>query len=460
MKAELLDLFLNGSLVRDALWQSTLWLLVGLLASSRLAKRPARAHAILLIASLGALLTPIASALIRFLDLGLLQPSAAARSAATPLSNVLLGPSAAQAGLQWESSLLILWLLLAAFVCIRNLRAIAASRHLVHSAESITSGNLTHRAALLAQRMGIANTPELFSSRSIQGPLIWCWSRRPKIYLPAPTPNLETMDGILIHELAHYKRRDHWSSQISIWITGFLAWNPLMHLVHKRMDEACEQACDRWALDRGARATEYAEALLGLAPQMGSGLVLGAKSSRASMARRLTAILNAQPSPPTSGRAFSFASAGLAAVMLSALALGESKPPAQAEPSGQTNQADQALAALAPAKGLQVFPAELDFGSVPAGSSGHASLWIVNTDSVVHELEAVKPSCGCVSLKDFSGTQVLPGTAIEVPLAMEASTEAGARKTKTVLVAVRGQAPLKVPIHIHSLDSDAGEPSN
>lgn len=460
MKAELLDLFLNGSLVRDALWQSTLWLLVGLLASTCLAKRPARAHAALLIASLGALITPIASALIRHFELGLVRSSSLAESAAVPNSDLFLGPSAAQAGLGWEGSLLILWLSLAAFVCIRNLRAIAASQHLVRNAKSITSGRLPKRAAQLARRMGIGSTPELFSSESIQGPLIWCWSRRPRIYLPTPTRDLEPLDGILIHELAHYRRRDHWSSQISIWIAGFLAWNPLMHLVHKRMGEACEQACDRWALDRGARATEYAEALLGLAPQTGSGLVLGAKSSRASMARRLKAILNAQPAPPTSGRFFSLASAGLAAVLLSALALGESKPPAPAEASGQTNGAELALASLPPAKGLQVFPAELDFGSVPAGSSGHASLWIVNTDSVSHEVEAVKPSCGCVSLKDFGGTQVSPGTAIEIPLAMEASTEAGARKTKTVLVAVRGQAPLKVPIHIHSLDPHSSEPSD
>ena len=46
----------------SALWQSTAWLIAGLLASTLLSRRPARAHAVLLLCILGAALTPLATA--------------------------------------------------------------------------------------------------------------------------------------------------------------------------------------------------------------------------------------------------------------------------------------------------------------------------------------------------------------------------------------------------------------
>ena len=49
----------GGSLAWDYLWQSTLFLGLGLFASAMLARRPARAHRFLLLVMLAALVTPI-----------------------------------------------------------------------------------------------------------------------------------------------------------------------------------------------------------------------------------------------------------------------------------------------------------------------------------------------------------------------------------------------------------------
>src|SRR4051812_18232301 len=72
------------SLAWDLLWQSCLFLSLGLGASLALRLRPARAHRVLVLAMLGALLTPVLSQAIRRVGWGVLkQPEPAASVAET-----------------------------------------------------------------------------------------------------------------------------------------------------------------------------------------------------------------------------------------------------------------------------------------------------------------------------------------------------------------------------------------
>ena len=72
------------SLTWDLLWQSCLFLSLGLGASLALRLRPARAHRVLVLAMLGALLTPFLSQAIRRVGWGVLkQPEPAAAVAET-----------------------------------------------------------------------------------------------------------------------------------------------------------------------------------------------------------------------------------------------------------------------------------------------------------------------------------------------------------------------------------------
>ena len=59
------------SLIGDFLWQSTLFLVVGLAASAALRRRPARAHVVLLLAIFGSLVTPPCSQLVHRAGWGL-----------------------------------------------------------------------------------------------------------------------------------------------------------------------------------------------------------------------------------------------------------------------------------------------------------------------------------------------------------------------------------------------------
>src|SRR5438105_932214 len=59
-------------LLRDALWQTTLWLLLGAAVSIVWARRPARAHRLLLLTLVAALVTPLLSQTVRLWGWGLL----------------------------------------------------------------------------------------------------------------------------------------------------------------------------------------------------------------------------------------------------------------------------------------------------------------------------------------------------------------------------------------------------
>ena len=53
-------------------------------------------------------------------------------------------------------------------------------------------------------------------------------------------------------------------------------------------------------------------------------------------------------------------------------------------------------------------------------------------------------------MTDVTGTLLLPGAAVEIPLVMEAPSKPGAERRQHVDVHVEGHAPLRVPIRIRA----------
>lgn len=101
----------------------------------------------------------------------------------------------------------------------------------------------------------------------ITSPLIWCvnpW--RPQLLWPAVLPedmSEECRRGLIVHELAHVKRRDHWVGWLELAAGCLWWWNPVFWYARSRLRENAELACDAWVIDalpHGRRT--YAEALL------------------------------------------------------------------------------------------------------------------------------------------------------------------------------------------------------
>lgn len=130
-------------------------------------------------------------------------------------------------------------------------------------------------------------------------PMVWSMSR-PTLLWPArfgsALPDVGRR-GLIIHELAHLKRRDHWVGWLELAGACAWWWNPLFWYVRAQIREHAELACDAWvanALPDGRRA--YAEALLAVSAGMPIDTVplptLGARAgSRRMLERRLIMIM-------------------------------------------------------------------------------------------------------------------------------------------------------------------------
>ncbi|MEO6437321.1 MAG: M56 family metallopeptidase, partial [Tepidisphaeraceae bacterium] len=113
------------------------------------------------------------------------------------------------------------------------------------------------------------------------------------------TIDAEQRAAVLIHELAHLRRGDHWVRLVEIAATAALWWHPLLWLARLRLTEAEEQCCDAWVVALLPHARRrYADALVDALeqvcvtplPVLATGL-----GRLSTLRRRITMILQHSP---------------------------------------------------------------------------------------------------------------------------------------------------------------------
>src|SRR5262249_53249406 len=108
-------------------------------------------------------------------------------------------------------------------------------------------------------------------------------------------------DTLLVHELAHLCRRDHWVRLLEVVVLGLYWWHPVVWYARRELREAEEQCCDAWVVWAlpGARrcyATAVVETLDFLSdvpspePLLASGI-----GQVSDLKRRLTMIMRGSP---------------------------------------------------------------------------------------------------------------------------------------------------------------------
>jgi beta-lactamase regulating signal transducer with metallopeptidase domain len=107
--------------------------------------------------------------------------------------------------------------------------------------------------------------------------------------------------AVLIHELAHLKRRDHLSAWLEVSVTCLWWWHPIVWWAGREIRQYAELACDAWVVAQlPAERSRYAKALvdvcefISLAKPAAAPAVGMARGNRRSFERRLHMVLRQQ----------------------------------------------------------------------------------------------------------------------------------------------------------------------
>lgn len=207
--------------------------------------------------------------------------------------------------LTWQAAVLLLWLVgVLVFVALMAQR-VSFVRALVGQSKP-AAGPL--RAALdpCRAQIGVEREIELRVSPDALSPAV-CGLWQPTILMPA---NLleklspEAVEAVLIHELAHIKRRDLWVNSVQTVLQIAYFYNPFLWLANAVVRGVREQAVDEMVLVAlGAKAKSYSRTLIDVAQMaffrasLGLRLV-GVAESKRSLERRIRHMI-ARPIPRT-----------------------------------------------------------------------------------------------------------------------------------------------------------------
>jgi beta-lactamase regulating signal transducer with metallopeptidase domain len=181
------------------------------------------------------------------------------------------------------------------------------------------------RVLAFANRLGLRRSPQPRLIGARLPPLVLPAPGRPLLLLPERlVAQLEDdeLDALLVHELAHVRRGDHWFRLIEAAATVLFWWHPVTWWARRQLRYAEERCCDEWVLRLLPGAgRDHADGLLKAAAFI-SGQVLPMPATATTALRaadlrsRLTALLSEPPSPPLGG----LGQGVLAAVLLVPLA--------------------------------------------------------------------------------------------------------------------------------------------
>jgi hypothetical protein len=122
------------------------------------------------------------------------------------------------------------------------------------------------QAHRLAGQLGLARCPPVHLVRAAVSPLLWALAGRAHLLFPAALwgrLTAEQRDTLLLHELAHLRRRDHWVRRLEVVAVGLYWWLPVAWWARRALQEAEEQCCDAWVVAaRPDAAPSYAAALV------------------------------------------------------------------------------------------------------------------------------------------------------------------------------------------------------
>jgi beta-lactamase regulating signal transducer with metallopeptidase domain len=117
----------------------------------------------------------------------------------------------------------------------------------------------------VARRLDV-RCPRLVLVPGTLSPMLWVFGSVSRLVLPASLVDRLTPEQwrtLFAHELAHWRRRDHWVRWIELAALGLYWWCPLVWWAKRELQQAEEECCDAWVVSTLPEAArEYALALV------------------------------------------------------------------------------------------------------------------------------------------------------------------------------------------------------
>lgn len=158
------------------------------------------------------------------------------------------------------------WLFGCGLVVIRIIAGIVRMAGVLNSSQPVTDSTWRHLTGEIASQLRLRRYVALRAAKQEIGPLTG-GLMNPYVLLPSGADQWTTdrRRVVLLHELAHAKRRDILSLWCSRMIATVIWFHPLVWIVCRQMRIERERACDDVVLAAGVRPSSYAQHLIEIA---------------------------------------------------------------------------------------------------------------------------------------------------------------------------------------------------
>jgi beta-lactamase regulating signal transducer with metallopeptidase domain/Flp pilus assembly protein TadD len=197
----------------------------------------------------------------------------------------------------WTRFAVVIWLMVAAVMLTRLLLAFGRARQISNHALLITDEFLRVEVERAGRTLGVTRWIDIAASGEIAVPMV-IGVANPRIVLPVTAVHWSTerLGVVLLHEIAHIRRRDAVWMLFAQLVSALLWFHPLVVMLSRQVRRESERACDDLVLGAGVRGSDYAEHLVSIArlsvrrdPLASSALAFAARST---LERRVASILS------------------------------------------------------------------------------------------------------------------------------------------------------------------------
>gem|GEM_PF-1570778 len=171
-----------------------------------------------------------------------------------------------KAHIQWQTAVVLIWFVGVMLSLIHILVGRIGLHCMIKGATPVNNNSYASLLQHLCNRLAIRQKVQVWKSSQCITPFT-CYLFKPVILLPVNTRKWfeDRLRVVLLHELAHIKRRDHITRFIARFACALLWFVPPVWIAYNRMQIEEEKACDASVIGTGVRTSDYAGHIIDIA---------------------------------------------------------------------------------------------------------------------------------------------------------------------------------------------------